>query len=452
LKVRPLRPTTLLMNNSKRAFSLIVGASAALAAGSLGATSAKAQLTNMLQSGIQRPTAGITIGQTTMAKGTIQYTNSAGTNDSFSVGTSTSIAANASASSTSDYSVTSVASFDMGNNNTDGPGGLSVISQQIGRAQESTQTKSLDTKLQTNLAETAAKKSAEMTASSFKAVDGSGNAIDIAAVGFDTVVSMAAGDSSIELSIWTNNQWQEFESDPAGVGAQTAVDKFSAAYEAQETLNYDEAFTEAVSEASFAAEGSGIISGKFEKSAGQSETTNFESVSQVNAGTGEIVSDSDFTEFAVTDSVKTALESYQADQALSSPTGVASSITVDGSTFDFTNTETVDAIESTESGSSYAVSTANNSTFALDTVVTQNSSFKQIAPTTNTVSVQGINSENNIVSDDSAEFSSTITKDITADVTSTSGTASGSATGNVTTTASASASSSSFINSFVQAY
>merc|ERR1711939_560129 len=126
------------------------------------------------------------------------------------------------------------------------------------------------------------------------------------------------------------------------------------------------------------------------------------------------------------------------DLALDTPTGVASSITVEGIEFDFTDTETVEAIESTEAGSSYGVSLANNSTFALDTVVTQNSSFKQIAPTTNTVSVQGINSENNIVSDDSAEFSSTITKDITADVTSTSGTASGSATGNVTTTASAS--------------
>merc|ERR1712230_131629 len=147
---RPTRPTKS-MNSTKRALALVAG-------GTIGATSAKAQLTNMLQSGIQRPTAGITIGQTTMAKGTIQYTNSAGTNDSFSVGTSTSIAANASASSTSDYSVTSVASFDMGNNNTDGPGGLSVISQQIGRAQQATQTSSLDTSLQTNLAETASSK------------------------------------------------------------------------------------------------------------------------------------------------------------------------------------------------------------------------------------------------------------------------------------------------------
>merc|ERR1711939_9751 len=162
-KARPLRPTTLLMNNSKRALSLIVGASAALAAGSLGATSAKAQLTNMLQSGIQRPTAGVTIGQTTMAKGTIQYTNSAGTNDNFSVGTSTSIAANASASSTSDYSVTSVASFDMGNNNIDGPGGLSIIQQQIGKSQNSGKKDSLTTDVKTQLAQSATTSALEQT-------------------------------------------------------------------------------------------------------------------------------------------------------------------------------------------------------------------------------------------------------------------------------------------------
>jgi len=443
-----LRPTTLLMNNSKRALSLIVGASAALAAGSLGATSAKAQLTNMLQSGIQRPTAGITIGQTTMAKGTIQYTNSAGTNDSFSVGTSTSIAANASASSTSDYSVTSVASFDMGNNNTDGPGGLSVISQQIGRSQLDTQTKALDTSLQTNLAATAETKAAEMTASGFKAVDGSGVEIDIVEVGLEEVVTMAAGNASIELSQWTGKEWQEFTNDPAGVDALSAADKFQAAYSAEETLNYDEAFTEAVSEASFAATGDGVISGQFEKNAGSSLTSNYEQVSQVNAGTGAIVTDSDFDEIVVTSDVKDALSAYQADSSTSS----SYTDTATGSTFDFTDTDTVSAIQSTETNSSYGVSTTNNSTFALDTVVVQNSSFEQLAPTTNIVSVQGINSENNIVSDDSAEFSSTITKDIASGVTTSSGTASGSATGNVTTTASASASSSSFINSFVQAY
>merc|ERR1711939_616992 len=184
-KARPLRPTTLLMNNSKRVLSLVVGASAALAAGTLGATSAKAQLTNMLQSGVQRPTAGVTIGQTTMAKGTISYTNSAGTNDSFSVGTSTSIAANASASSTSDYSVTSVASFDMGNNNLAGAGGLSVINQQIGKSQHSNASSSLETELATTLAQTAETAATELTNKSFKGVDVNGNDVSIASLSID---------------------------------------------------------------------------------------------------------------------------------------------------------------------------------------------------------------------------------------------------------------------------
>merc|ERR1711939_725210 len=137
---RPTRPTKS-MNSTKRALALVAGASAVLAAGTIGATSAKAQLTNMLQSGIQRPTAGINIGTTTMEKGTIQYTNSAGNNDAFSVGTAT-----ASASSTSDYQVTSTASFDMGNNAAAGiGGGLSVINQQIGRSGAQSASMSLST-------------------------------------------------------------------------------------------------------------------------------------------------------------------------------------------------------------------------------------------------------------------------------------------------------------------
>merc|ERR1711939_142360 len=134
---RPTRPTKS-MNSTKRALALVAG-------GTIGATSAKAQLTNMLQSGIQRPTAGINIGTTTMEKGTIQYTNSAGNNDAFSVGTATAINASASASSTS-YQVTSTASFDMGNNAAAGiGGGLSVINQQIGRSGAQSASMSLST-------------------------------------------------------------------------------------------------------------------------------------------------------------------------------------------------------------------------------------------------------------------------------------------------------------------
>jgi len=452
-----LRPTTLPMNNTKRALSLIVGASAALAAGSLGATSAKAQLTNMLQSGVQRPTAGVTIGQTTMAKGTISYTNSAGTNDSFSVGTSTSIAANASASSTSDYSVTSVASFDMGNNNLAGPGGLSVINQQIGKSQYSDAASSLDTELATTLAQTAETAATEATNKSFKGVDASGNDVSIASLSID--FSLTGTDfenqtalADIELYQFVGNTWQQFE----GGNGESAESQFKGAYTAEQTMNYDEEFAKSASEASFEASGSGVISGTFEKDAGSSKTTNTESVVQTNAGTGEIVQSSDFSEIEIDASLK-----QRAIDATASGSTVTS-FDIDGdstTTFDVLDISdptsadyaSVVSFAGSALGSSYAVSNENNSTFELDTVVTQESSFEQLKATTNKVSVQGINSENYIVSDDSAEFSANITKDLSA-ATVSSGTASGSATGNVTTTASASASSSSFINSFVQAY
>jgi hypothetical protein len=453
MKVRPLRPSTLLMNNSKLALSLIVGASAALAAGTLGATSAKAQLTNMLQSGVQRPTAGVTIGQTTMAKGTIQYTNSAGTNDSFSVGTSTSIAANASASSTSDYSVTSVASFDMGNNNLAGAGGLSVINQQIGKSQNSNASSSLETELATDLAKTAETAATELTNKSFKGVDASGNDVQIASLSIDfsltgTDFETQSALADIELYQFVGNSWQEFE----GGNGESAESQFKGAYQAEQTMNYDEEFSKSAAEASFEASGSGIISGTFEKDAGSSKTTNTESVVQTNAGTGEIVQSSDFSEVEITADVK--------QRAIAATTSGATSFDIDGDTsttfdvYDLTDSDqlaTVTEFAGASLGSSYGVSNTNNSTFSLDTQVTQESSFEQLKATTNKVSVQGINSENYIVSDDSAEFSANITKDLSA-ATVSSGTASGSATGNVTTTASASASSSSFINSFVQAY
>jgi hypothetical protein len=455
MKVRPLRPSTLLMNNSKLALSLIVGASAALAAGTLGATSAKAQLTNMLQSGVQRPTAGVTIGQTTMAKGTIQYTNSAGTNDSFSVGTSTSIAANASASSTSDYSVTSVASFDMGNNNLAGAGGLSVINQQIGKSQNSNASSSLETELATDLAKTAETAATELTNKSFKGVDASGNDVQIASLSIDfsltgTDFETQSALADIELYQFVGNSWQEFE----GGNGESAESQFKGAYQAEQTMNYDEEFSKSAAEASFEASGSGIISGTFEKDAGSSKTTNTESVVQTNAGTGEIVQSSDFSEIEITADIK---------QRAIAATETGSTITVfdiDGDTsttfdqYDLSDDDqkaSVVEFAGSSLGSSYGVSNTNNSTFSLDTQVTQESSFEQLKATTNKVSVQGINSENYIVSDDSAEFSANITKDLSA-ATVSSGTASGSATGNVTTTASASASSSSFINSFVQAY
>jgi len=65
-----------------------------------------------LASGMAAP--NIDVGSSSVLKGTVQYTNSTGTSDAFSVGTSTSINASVSASSTPDYSVNSVANFGVG--------------------------------------------------------------------------------------------------------------------------------------------------------------------------------------------------------------------------------------------------------------------------------------------------------------------------------------------------
>jgi len=59
--------------------------------------------------GVQAPT--VSIGTTAVEAGTLQYSNSGGSSDAFSVGTSTSISASASASSTPDYAVESTANF-----------------------------------------------------------------------------------------------------------------------------------------------------------------------------------------------------------------------------------------------------------------------------------------------------------------------------------------------------
>ena len=62
-----------------------------------------------LASGMAAPI--VTVGSSAVEKGTVQYSNSTGTSDSFSVGTSTMINAAVSASSTPDYDVTSTANF-----------------------------------------------------------------------------------------------------------------------------------------------------------------------------------------------------------------------------------------------------------------------------------------------------------------------------------------------------
>ena len=104
------------------AFMRLVAVLAATSAIGLAATPAEAQTAGIdLSIGVQAPT--LNVGSSAVEAGTLQYTNSGGMSDSFSVGTSTNIGANASASSTPDYSVTSNANFGIG---------TTVVEQNIG--------------------------------------------------------------------------------------------------------------------------------------------------------------------------------------------------------------------------------------------------------------------------------------------------------------------------------
>ncbi len=395
------------MNSSKRALALVAGASAFLAAGTIGATSAKAQLTNMLQSGIQRPTAGINIGTTTMEKGTIQYTNSAGNNDAFSVGTSTAINANASASSTSDYSVSSTASFDMGENSAAGAGGLSVINQQIGRASSESASRSLDIDTATSLSTSAASTATTETDKRFQKVTDS------------STESERAGRTN-GYWYWRNNRWNQYSDKTEGSTTTTAETQYNSARESEYNKQYDKAFSSSLAVRNFSDGSDGTISGSFVKNAGASTTSNYESTQFRNAATGQIVNKEDYT-------------ATEIDATNRASGGALAS-------FNYTAADE----------GAYHFSSSNNTTFKANQEVIQVSDFSQTQNATNDVTVKGINSENNIVADDEAEFTSVITKSSTSATTS--GTASGSAGGSVSTTASASASSSSFINSFVQAY
>jgi len=74
-----------------------------------------------LTAGMIAPT--LDVGSAAVEKGTVQYSNSIGSSDSFNVGATTNVGASANASSTFDYNVTSKANFGIGQ---------SSINQQIG--------------------------------------------------------------------------------------------------------------------------------------------------------------------------------------------------------------------------------------------------------------------------------------------------------------------------------
>ena len=378
------------MNSTKRALALVAGASAVLAAGTVG-TSAKAQLTTLLQSGIQRPSAGVDIGTETMAKGTITYSNSAGSSDNFSVGTQTSINANASASSTSDYQVTSTASFDMGNNAAAGiGGGLSVINQQIGKSSSQSASQSLDIDTATSFSESAAETASSNVSKKYVEIDAQTSSED------------RKGREN-GYWWWANNRWNQFETTTENSVETKAEDKFTAASTAEYNKQYDMAFSSSLSEKAASDGADGTISGTFVKNAGASQTSNYQSSQYRDAATGDVVDSTQFT------------------------------FSTDGTTATSIDTSVTDTLSVTREQ-------------------IQHSDFTQTADTTNTVTVKGINSSNSIVADDGAEFTSTISKIDTTTTGGDSGTASGSAAGAVATNASAAATSSSFISSFVQAY
>ena len=113
---------------------------------SVGAAPVLAQSTTAdvpaLSAGMIAPT--LNVGTDSVSKGTVQYSNSVGSNDAFSVGANTNVGANVNASSTPDYSVTSNANFGIA---------ATTINQVIGT---SNVTNSTSTNTLSNIDETAA--------------------------------------------------------------------------------------------------------------------------------------------------------------------------------------------------------------------------------------------------------------------------------------------------------
>lgn len=223
-----------------------------LASAGLVVAPAQAQLQNMLLQGIQAPGAGINVGTASMVKGTIQYTNSAGSNDAFAVGTSTNISSNASASSTSDYAVSADANFAMGNNgaNCDGCGGLTTINQTIGISGSSNSSSQTD--IDRSLS---ASRSAELTATT--EVNKS----------YKTEHNGQSG-----WWYWGNNKWNS-----------TTETDYNTKREAAYKSNYEAAYSASFSALTEASGQDGTISGLFVKDAGQSTSTVTDSYTYLDA-------------------------------------------------------------------------------------------------------------------------------------------------------------------------
>ena len=104
------------------------GAETGAAAAAAGTGTSLQSTANALGAGMAAPIAKVGTDDIQSKKGTIQFSNSLGSSDAFSVGTTSSISASANASSTPDYAVSSTATFGIDD---------STINQMIGTATNS---------------------------------------------------------------------------------------------------------------------------------------------------------------------------------------------------------------------------------------------------------------------------------------------------------------------------
>jgi hypothetical protein len=198
---------------------------------------------NLSSMGVQAP--GLDIGTEAVQAGTLQYSNSGGTSDAFSVGTSTSISASASASSTPDYDVTSNANFGIN---------LSTINQVIGTSSNSNNTTSSGS---SSSVDYGAKQSAEYAVSrNFKREHN--------------------GQSGNWRRNKSTNSWE--------------VDN-STSYESERSAEYNVEYERAYSSINSKMDGMGTISGAFAKTSDTTDSSNNVTVKGIGAD-NEIAADS----------------------------------------------------------------------------------------------------------------------------------------------------------------
>ena len=185
---------------------------------------------NLETMGVQAPQLDVGTGDVKPA--TLQYSNSGGTSDAFSVGTSTSISASASASSTPDYNVTSSANFGVDS---------SAIKQIIGTSGASEDSTSRS------------------------------NSVDVersAAASAEAKVSREYKQESGGYYWWRNNSWEQTN--------QTD-------YETERSSSYDSAYNRAYEDINSTVGSTGTISGSFNKTSGTDASTNDVTVMGIGA-------------------------------------------------------------------------------------------------------------------------------------------------------------------------